>query len=125
MGVTTLQRRTDLEVAGVILLPPLFLWTEEETMKFFIDTANPGEIKKAYETGVMGGVTTNPTLISKKNKDFESLDAATIPYKVLVKHPLTDIGIERFLEDWKKPRRNEKGPLQKEPPSIIWPASAP
>jgi transaldolase len=32
-------------------------------------------------------------------------DVATIPYKVieqLVKHPLTDIGIERFLEDWKK-----------------------
>ena len=32
-------------------------------------------------------------------------DIATIPYKVitaLVKHPLTDIGIERFLNDWKK-----------------------
>jgi len=30
---------------------------------------------------------------------------ATVPYKVLkqmVKHPLTDLGIERFLEDWKK-----------------------
>jgi transaldolase len=42
-------------------------------MKFFIDTANPGEIKKAYEMGVIDGVTTNPTLISKENKDFESL----------------------------------------------------
>ena len=32
-------------------------------------------------------------------------DVATIPYKVieqLVQHPLTDIGIERFLADWKK-----------------------
>jgi transaldolase len=32
-------------------------------------------------------------------------DVATIPYKVieqLAKHPLTDIGIERFLADWKK-----------------------
>lgn len=32
-------------------------------------------------------------------------DIATIPYKVLVqmtKHPLTDIGIEKFLDDWKK-----------------------
>ncbi|MCH3964641.1 MAG: fructose-6-phosphate aldolase [Clostridium sp.] len=31
-------------------------------------------------------------------------DIATVPYKVLIqmtKHPLTDIGIERFLEDWK------------------------
>jgi len=42
-------------------------------MKFFIDTANPGEIKKAYGMGVLDGVTTNPTLISKENKDFESL----------------------------------------------------
>jgi len=42
-------------------------------MKFFIDTANPGEIKKACEMGVIDGVTTNPTLISKENKGFESL----------------------------------------------------
>jgi transaldolase len=34
---------------------------------------------------------------------------ATIPYSViiqLIKHPLTDIGIERFLKDWEKvPKR--------------------
>lgn len=42
-------------------------------MKFFIDTANPEEIKKAYEMGIIDGVTTNPTLISKENRDFESL----------------------------------------------------
>lgn len=42
-------------------------------MKFFIDTANPGEIKKAYEMGVIDGVTTNPSLISKENRDFELL----------------------------------------------------
>ena len=42
-------------------------------MKFFIDTANPGEIKKAYEMGVIDGVTTNPTLISKENKNFDTL----------------------------------------------------
>ncbi len=32
-------------------------------------------------------------------------DVATIPYKViaqLLAHPLTDIGLEKFLEDWKK-----------------------
>ena len=29
-------------------------------MKFFIDTAKPGEIKKAFEMGVIDGVTTNP-----------------------------------------------------------------
>jgi transaldolase len=34
---------------------------------------------------------------------------ATIPFKVidqLVKHPLTDIGIEKFLADWKKQQKN-------------------
>jgi len=44
-----------------------------ETMKFFIDTANTDEIRKAYEMGVIDGVTTNPSLISKENRDFESL----------------------------------------------------
>jgi len=39
-------------------------------MKFFIDTANPDEIRKAHEMGVIDGVTTNPTLISKENKEF-------------------------------------------------------
>jgi transaldolase len=42
-------------------------------MKFFIDTANTEEIRKAYEMGVIDGVTTNPSLISKENRDFESL----------------------------------------------------
>lgn len=42
-------------------------------MKIFIDTANPDEIRKAYEMGVIDGVTTNPTLISKEGKPFESL----------------------------------------------------
>jgi transaldolase len=37
-------------------------------MKFFIDTANIREIKEAWELGVIDGVTTNPSLISKENK---------------------------------------------------------
>jgi transaldolase len=35
-------------------------------------------------------------------------DIATVPYAVmekLVRHPLTDVGIERFLNDWKKVRK--------------------
>jgi transaldolase len=35
-------------------------------------------------------------------------DVATVPYAVLqkmVRHPLTDVGIDRFLEDWKKVSR--------------------
>ncbi len=39
-------------------------------------------------------------------------DIATIPFKVLdqlTKHPLTDIGMERFLSDWKKvPKKDKK-----------------
>lgn len=42
-------------------------------MKFFIDTANAEEIKKAWELGVIDGVTTNPSLISKEAKDPVSL----------------------------------------------------
>lgn len=38
-------------------------------MKFFIDTANVEEIKKAWDLGVIDGVTTNPSLISKEGKD--------------------------------------------------------
>lgn len=39
-------------------------------MKFFIDTADVEEIKKAKELKVLDGVTTNPTLISKAKKPF-------------------------------------------------------
>ena len=38
-------------------------------MKFFIDTANTDEIKKAWELGVIDGVTTNPSLMAKEGKD--------------------------------------------------------
>ncbi|MEN8265160.1 MAG: fructose-6-phosphate aldolase [Nitrospirota bacterium] len=42
-------------------------------MKFFIDTANTGEIKEAWDLGVIDGVTTNPTLISKEKKSPSKL----------------------------------------------------
>ncbi|MCX8110822.1 MAG: fructose-6-phosphate aldolase [Syntrophorhabdaceae bacterium] len=38
-------------------------------MKFFIDTANIEEIKKGLDMGLVDGVTTNPTLLSKEKKD--------------------------------------------------------
>jgi transaldolase len=58
----------------ILVLDTVTIFLEEEkAMKFFIDTANPGEIRKAYEMGVIDGVTTNPTLISKENRDFSSL----------------------------------------------------
>lgn len=42
-------------------------------MKFFIDTANIEEIKKAWELGVIDGVTTNPTLLAKEGREPISL----------------------------------------------------
>ena len=42
-------------------------------MKFFIDTANIEEITKANELGLLDGVTTNPSLVSKEGRDFKDL----------------------------------------------------
>jgi len=41
-------------------------------MKIFIDTADINEIKEALSLGVLDGVTTNPSLVAKTGKPFES-----------------------------------------------------
>ena len=43
---------------------------EVKQMKFFVDTANVADIKKANDLGVICGVTTNPSLIAKEGRDF-------------------------------------------------------
>lgn len=42
-------------------------------MKFFLDTANVDEIKRINELGLVDGVTTNPSLIAKEGRDFETV----------------------------------------------------
>ena len=42
-------------------------------MKFFIDTANIDEIKKGLELGMVDGVTTNPSLVSKEQRPFSEI----------------------------------------------------
>lgn len=42
-------------------------------MKFFIDTANVDEIRKANDMGIICGVTTNPSLIAKEGRDFNKV----------------------------------------------------
>lgn len=42
-------------------------------MKFFVDTANVEDIKKANDIGVICGVTTNPSLIAKEGRDFNEV----------------------------------------------------
>jgi len=42
-------------------------------MKFFLDTANVEEIRQAAEYGLIDGVTTNPSLVSKEGRDFREI----------------------------------------------------
>ncbi|MDP8253548.1 MAG: fructose-6-phosphate aldolase [Candidatus Kaelpia aquatica] len=47
-------------------------------MKFFLDTANIDEIREAYSWGVLDGVTTNPTLVSKEGSSFNEIAAEIV-----------------------------------------------
>jgi transaldolase len=42
-------------------------------MKFFVDTADVAEIKALAATGLLDGVTTNPTLVAKAGQDFKGI----------------------------------------------------
>lgn len=70
--------------------------------------------------GVIAGVTTNPSLIAKEGRNYATVlkeiaqivdgsisgeVKATVPYKVIeqmTKHPLTDQGIIKFQDDYRK-----------------------
>ena len=57
-------------------------------MKIFLDTADTELIKKYYGTGLIDGVTTNPTLIRKSGRDPEDV------YQELADHGVRDISME-------------------------------
>ena len=80
-------------------------------MKFFIDTANVEDIKRANDMGVICGVTTNPSLIAKEGRDFkevikeitsivdgpisgEGREIAAIHPNMVVKIPMTVEGLK-------------------------------
>lgn len=42
-------------------------------MRFFVDTANVEDIRKANDMGIICGVTTNPSLIAKEGRDFNEV----------------------------------------------------
>jgi len=44
-------------------------------MKFFVDTAEVNEIKDLLTTGLLDGVTTNPSLVAKSGRDFKEVIA--------------------------------------------------
>jgi transaldolase len=57
------------------IVEPILLDTGRHggSVKFFIDTANIEEIKKAKDLGLLDGVTTNPTLAAKEKREFRGL----------------------------------------------------
>jgi len=63
-------------------------------MKIFLDTADVNLIGKCYETGLIDGVTTNPTLIRKSGRDPEDV------YKELTIIGVDDISMEIVTDDY-------------------------
>jgi len=62
-------------------------------MKFFVDTADVAEIKELAATGLLDGVTTNPSLVAKAGRDFREIIAeicATVPGPVSAEVAATD-----------------------------------
>ena len=57
-------------------------------MKLFIDSAEVDVIRSAFETGLIDGVTTNPTLIRKSGRDPEDV------YQELIDMGITDVSME-------------------------------
>jgi transaldolase len=68
-------------------------------MKFFVDTADVAEIKDLAASGLLDGVTTNPSLIMKAGRPM--LDVIQ-EICAIFKHALTDNGLKAFLDDWAK-----------------------
>ena len=72
-------------------------------MKLFIDTANLEDIKKAYSYGVLDGVTTNPTLLSKEGAEPNSqLKKICEVVKGPVSAEITSLDSEGMVEEAKE-----------------------
>ena len=63
-------------------------------MKFFIDSADVQEIQKCFDTSLISGVTTNPTLIGKSGRK------PTDVYVELEQMGIRDISMEVTTSDW-------------------------
>jgi transaldolase len=48
-------------------------------MKFFVDTADTADIRDLAETGLLDGVTTNPSLVHKSGRDFLEVVTRDLP----------------------------------------------
>ena len=79
-------------------------------MKFFVDTADVAEIKELAATGLLDGVTTNPTLVQKAGRDFKTIIAeicAAVPGPVSAEVAAIDYaGMMREAEVLRKIAKN-------------------
>ena len=79
-------------------------------MKFFVDTADVAEIKELAATGLLDGVTTNPTLVQKVGRDFKTIIAeicAAVPGPVSAEVAAIDYaGMMREAEVLRKIAKN-------------------
>ena len=64
------------------------IYDTPKTMKLFLDTADTEAIKEGYATGLIDGVTTNPSLIFKNGGDPEYV------YQTLIELGIPDISME-------------------------------
>ena len=66
-------------------------------MRIFLDTANIDEIRQAAKLGIISGVTTNPTLVSKEaTADYEKLIKTICS---IISGPETSVSVEVLAED--------------------------
>ena len=70
------------------VIKPSFFMHLPEVMKIFLDTAETELIRKYYGTGLIDGITTNPTLIRKSGRDPEEV------YKEIQDMGIKDISME-------------------------------
>lgn len=72
-------------------------------MKFFIDSANVDEIREAHDLGILGGVTTNPSLVAKEGVDFhERLREITSFVSESVSAEVIGLKYEEMIEEGKE-----------------------
>jgi transaldolase len=96
-------------LAGATYVSPFVGRLDDISEDGMIVIRESAEIFKQHQlpTHVLAASIRHPRHITDAAK--AGAHVATVPYKVLIqamKHPLTDIGLERFLADWKKARES-------------------
>src|SRR2546426_7909803 len=69
-------------------------------MKFFLDTANLEEIRTVHRWGILDGITTNPTLVSREGMDYRTVvrEIASITSGPISVETTTDKADEMILQ---------------------------